>query len=92
MKIYYLICYDIKDDFRLHKIFRYMKGKGVHLQYSVFHCYLNRQELLTIIREIKSIINEKEDDVRIYPLITNFETIVLGQGARIPEGLDFFFD
>ncbi|MDH7514064.1 MAG: CRISPR-associated endonuclease Cas2 [Clostridiales bacterium] len=92
MRIDYLLCYDIKDDSRLNRVLRYMKGKGIHLQYSVFHCHLTHTELLKLMDDIKSLIDENEDDVRIYPLLANFNAIVLGRGARIPKGVDVFFD
>ncbi len=90
MKTSFLICYDIKNDYRLGRVQRYLKGKGIHLQYSVFYCVLSDRELTKIIDEIKSLIDEREDDVRIYPLLTNFSPFVLGQGARIPDGVDVF--
>ncbi len=92
MKTYYLICYDISEDFRLNKILRYMKGKGIHLQYSVFYCLLNHKELLKIIDEVMAMIDLKQDDVRIYPLVTNFKAIVLGRGDKTPEGADIFLE
>lgn len=92
MKIQYLICYDISDDFRWSKIFRLMKGKGTHLQYSVFYCFLNQKELAKIINEVRRMIDLKQDDVRIYPLLANFKCIVLGRGDRTPEGVDLFWE
>jgi len=92
MKSSYLISYDIGNDNRLSKVFRYLKGKAIHLQYSVFYCFLNSKEILTIIKELRGMINEREDDVRIYPLVDNFKFIVLGQGARIPDGVDIILE
>ncbi|WP_353685943.1 CRISPR-associated endonuclease Cas2 [Thermodesulfovibrio sp. 3462-1] len=45
MKAAYLVCYDIADEKRLARIYRFMKGKGLHLQYSVFYCVLTPQQL-----------------------------------------------
>lgn len=92
MKIHYLICYDISDHFRWHKVFRFMKGKGTHLQYSVFYCLLSPKELGKIINDVTSMIDLGQDDVRIYPLLANFEAIVLGRGDRTPEGVDLFWE
>ena len=45
MKSPYLVCYDIADEKRLTRIYRLMKGRGLHIQYSVFYCVLTWQEL-----------------------------------------------
>jgi len=92
MKLCYLISYDIRDDYRLSRVLRYMKGRGIHLQYSVFYCYLKPEELLKIIEDILAQIDEKEDDVRIYPMNRRFRAIFLGRGAPIPEGVDIFLE
>lgn len=92
MKKVYLISYDIKNDRRLNRIHRFMKGKGIHLQKSVFYCYLNSEELKKLKQELLDLIEEKEDDVRIYQLLTEFETISIGQGERVPSGVLIYLD
>jgi CRISPR-associated protein Cas2 len=91
MKANYLVCYDIADPRRLGRIFRYLKGKGLHLQYSVFFCSLTRPELQEMKNELAGRINDKEDDVRIYPLPAKALVNALGLGDRLPEGADFFY-
>jgi CRISPR-associated protein Cas2 len=86
----YLVCYDIREERRLARVYIFMKGKGLHLQYSVFYCRLTWQELLTLKGGLRGIIDESEDDVRIYPLPGELKVSVLGQGARIPEGVEVF--
>jgi CRISPR-associated protein Cas2 len=90
MKANYLVCYDIADDRRLSHVLRYMKGKGVHLQYSVFHCVLTWPELMNLKEKLSGIINHKEDDVRIYPLPSDALIDVMGCGDRVPEGVEIF--
>jgi len=92
MKLYYLIAYDISDDFRLNRVLRYMKGKGIHLQYSVFYCYLSYKEVAKIMEDIRSLINPGQDDVRFYPVLRNFKAVVLGRGAHIPDGVDIYLE
>ena len=92
MKSNYLVCYDIADPARLGKVFRLVKGIGIHLQYSVFLCSLTWPQLQDIKEDIKELINQQEDDIRIYPLPSNGKVSVLGQGARIPDGVDLFID
>lgn len=92
MKANYLVCYDISDPRRLARVFKLMKGNGIHLQYSVFHCSMTWQSLLELKEKLNWIINEKEDDVRIYPLPSEEKLIVMGCGDRVPDGLEIFID
>lgn len=89
MKANYLICYDICEPKRLAKVFRYMKGWGLHVQYSVFHCSLTWPNLNKLKEKLRSIIDENEDDIRIYPLPLEEKVIIMGRGGRIPEGVEF---
>ncbi len=83
----YLVCYDIRDEVRLMKIYKLMKKRGLHIQYSVFHCRLSRDELLELKTSLRNIIEQSMDDIRIYPLPTDMKVVVMGQGDRIPEGV-----
>ncbi len=87
MQSNYLVCYDIKDEKRLARVYRYLKGIGIHLQYSVFHCRLTWKELNEIKTNLLEIIDEKEDDIRIYPLPQEMKVIIMGCGDRVPEGI-----
>lgn len=88
----YLVCYDIRNERRLIQVYRYMKGRGIHLQYSVFFCSLTWEGLQKIKARIRGMIDEREDDVRIYPLPSDPEVVVLGRGARIPEDVHIFLE
>lgn len=90
MKANYLICYDISAPKRLSRLYRFMKGRGIHLQYSVFHCSLTWQQLLQLNEKLSWLIDEEEDDVRIYPLPSNGKVVVMGCGDRVPEGVEIF--
>ena len=92
MKANYLVCYDIAAPKRLAKVYKFMKGSGIHLQYSVFHCSLTWQQLLQLEEKISWLIDEEEDDVRIYPLPSNGKMIVMGCGDRVPEGVEIFIE
>ncbi len=83
----YLVCYDVRDEVRLMKIYKLMKKRGLHIQYSVFHCRLSRDELLELKTSLRNIIEQSMDDIRIYPLPTDMKVVVMGQGDRIPEGV-----
>lgn len=92
MKADYLVCYDIANPRRLGRVYRFMAGKGKHLQYSVFHCSLTWQELQTMKKELNCLINEEEDDIRIYPLPSAGKVIAMGRGDRLPDGVEFFME
>lgn len=90
MKAPYLVCYDISDEKRLNRLFKYMKGKGLHLQYSVFYCIMTWKELNELKGDISGIIDSRKDDVRIYPLQEDSLVASFGLSARIPEGIEIF--
>lgn len=90
MKASYVVCYDICNEHRLAKVYRHLKGCGIHIQYSVFHCRLSWPELIELKKDLRGIIKESEDDVRIYPLPEKAEVFVMGVGDRVPEGVDIF--
>ncbi|MCZ7672351.1 MAG: CRISPR-associated endonuclease Cas2 [Chloroflexi bacterium] len=64
----YLIAYDIPNDKRRTKIHKTLCGFGTWTQYSIFECFLNEKELITLQHRLRNILNEKEDNIRIYPL------------------------
>lgn len=88
MKTHYLICYDIREPKRLKKVYNQMKSWGLHLQYSVFFCTLSRNQLKELRTVLDSIIDPLNDDIRIYPLPSRPEVLVLGCGDRVPEGVE----
>jgi len=92
MKANYLVCYDIAEPRRLAKVYKFIKGKGLHIQYSVFHCSLTWPNLLELKDKLNSLINEKEDDLRIYPLPKEEKVIVMGCGDRVPDGVEIFME
>jgi CRISPR-associated protein Cas2 len=91
MRSRYLVCYDIAHPKRLGRVFRYLKMRGVHLQYSVFLCSLTWPELQGLKAELARRIDPEEDDVRIYPLPSEGKVTALGLAARIPTGVEMFF-
>lgn len=92
MKSNYLVCYDISDPKRLSKVFRLLKGIGVHLQYSVFFCSFTWPQLKDIKERLNDIIHPGQDDIRIYPLPSDCKVDVLGKGSRVPEGVELYME
>lgn len=92
MKANYLVCYDIRDDRRLRRVFGFTKRYGLHLQYSVFYCRFTWPELQRFKSRLAELIDKREDDIRIYPLPDKPKVTVLGCGDRLPDGVDIFLD
>lgn len=63
MRNTFLVCYDVRDDYRLRKVFATMRGYGDHLQYSVFECQLTPTDLVRCRHSLSGIINHDEDQV-----------------------------
>ena len=63
MRHAYLVTYDISDPKRLRAVYKLMLGWGEHIQLSVFHCELNRRELVDLKTALSSIIDAGEDQV-----------------------------
>lgn len=87
MKQPYVIAYDITDERRLNKICRYLKGKGIHLQKSVFFFFLDGDDLRRIKADLSTIIDPATDDIRIYPVLFDFDAIALGDNEILPPGV-----
>lgn len=92
MKSNYLVCYDIKDNVRLSRVFREVSSIGINLQYSVFYCRLDWEKLLELKQKLINLIDNGEDDIRIYPLPSSPKVLAIGQASKIPEGVQIFLD
>jgi CRISPR-associated protein Cas2 len=82
MRNTYLVCYDIRDDKRLRKVFKAMRNYGDHLQYSVFECQLTPIDLAKCQHELGEIIKHNEDQVLFVDLGTTE-----GRGERVITAL-----
>ncbi|WP_133716879.1 CRISPR-associated endonuclease Cas2 [Methylocaldum gracile] len=82
----YLVCYDIADPKRLGRVHRLLREQGIPVQYSVFTAQLTAKELGRIIAGLVERIDERADDVRIYPLPSRPETTSLGL-QYFPDGV-----
>ena len=60
---HYMIAYDVSDDKRRTRIFDTLMGQGEHVQYSVFFCELNPQELAALRGTLSTLINANADQV-----------------------------
>jgi CRISPR-associated protein Cas2 len=58
-----LVCYDIRDDKRLRKVFKTMRDFGDHLQYSIFECQFTPTDLAKCRAALAELIHHAEDQV-----------------------------
>lgn len=87
----YVVTYDIRDDARLRRVHKTMKGFGYALQYSVFLCDLDNIEKYDMLRALGDVVHQQIDSVAIIDLgdadgrgVTCFE--FLGPHAPLPRG------
>ena len=64
----YLVAYDIREDKRLRRVHKTMKGYGWSMQYSVFICDLDAMELLAMKTDLGEIIHHALDSIAIVDL------------------------
>jgi len=60
---FYLISYDVRNDRRLRKMHKLLRGYGEWLQLSVFHCRLSRQRLVRLEAAVRELLDLTEDHV-----------------------------
>lgn len=65
---FYLFTYDICDPKRLRKVFKTLTSYGMHRQLSVFICELTAKKRVLLLRELRSIIDDRKDQVLLVPL------------------------
>ena len=63
----HLVAYDISCPLRLGRVFRFLKKRGLHVQYSVFLVGLRAERVDHLQRELEALV-APDDDVRIYTL------------------------
>jgi CRISPR-associated protein Cas2 len=86
----YLVSYDVRDEKRLRRVFRRLKGYGQHWQLSVFFCVLKKIDRVRLQSDLEGEMNLKEDQVIILDLGPDEKgarscVTVLGQPLPLPE-------
>lgn len=87
----FLLAYDISDPDRLARVHRTVRRWGIPLQYSVFLLPISAADVDAVLGELAGIIDEKEDDVRVYPLPARLQWTHYGR-QPFPEGVDLIGD
>lgn len=77
-----VVTYDIPDDRRRTKLAHALKDFGVRVQYSVFECLLELDQVERLSLRIGSLISPEKDSVRLYRFCADcgLRTQVLGLG------------
>ncbi len=83
-----LVSYDIANNKRRNKIAKTLLDYGERVQYSVFECNLNQKLQNALTKELKKIINDEEDSIRIYPMRADSAAQVQVLGKAKPPAED----
>lgn len=82
-----LVCYDIRDEARLRRVHRCICSWGIPLQYSVFYCKLDRKERRRLEYQLRDLIDNRADDVRVYDLRSVVPIEFMGKKPNAPGWL-----
>lgn len=87
-----IISYDVVEDKRRTKVMQLLKGYGTRVQYSVFECYLDKDEFARVSLELRLLVDPATDSVRCYRLDTMAvkRTAIVGIG-RVTSDETFFY-
>ena len=85
--MYFIVSYDITEDDRRLKVAKTLKNYGERVQYSVFECQINQEQLASMINSLKKLMNAKEDSIRVYQLCEGCikKSLSLGEGEIFKE-------
>ena len=80
----WLLAHDIREPKRLQRVWRYLRQEGVRMQHSVYLLKGDREAIERVMEQLRNLIDEHSDDVRIYPLTEN--TRLWGLGTQFNDG------
>lgn len=84
-KFNFLICYDIGDSKRLRKVAKYLESEAIRIQKSIFFAqHFSSDEVKILVSTLDSIINQDEDDIRVYKVDKN-KSIHLQNGVDLKQ-------
>ncbi len=85
----YVVSYDITDDTSRTKLSKILEGRGIRVQYSVFECILEPNDLGELLKQLAGYVCTSDgDSVRIYPLTqdTVQKVQIVGDGEVYDPG------
>ena len=77
----YLVCYDICQPRRLHRVHHYLLGFKVGGQKSFFECWLTPPELREVRQSLRELMEVSEDRVHIFQLDPRMTNECFGQAS-----------
>ena len=80
-----LVVYDIPNDKRRTKLSKFLEGYGRRVQFSVFECFLNLDEMRQLHEKVKKLVKPAEDNVRFYWISQEAVSRVLTIGGESPQ-------
>ena len=80
-----VVVYDIPNDKRRTKLSNFLEGYGQRVQFSVFECFLNLDEMRQLFEKSKKIVKPSEDNVRFYWISEDAVSRVLTIGSEHPQ-------
>lgn len=81
----YVVAYDIPDNRRRTKVHKVLCGYGVWTQYSLFECWLSKQQILELRVNLAAHLDAGRDSVRFYPLCGACQPRVITVGSEHPR-------
>lgn len=82
--MFYLVCYDIVNNHRRHKVAKLLESYGLRVQKSVFECVLDDKQQENLEKRLMKLLNKREDQIRFYPLSAHCRDKVVVLGTQ-PE-------
>jgi CRISPR-associated protein Cas2 len=86
----FVIAYDMPNNRRRTKVHKLLSGIGTWTQYSLFECYLDEKEYLTLRHKLDKLLKADEDSVRFYPLCAACTAKVETIGSEKPAEATLF--
>ena len=83
----FIVGYDVASPKRLQKLARLLEKVAIRIQYSLFlYTDVSKEDVTKLVNEVLAIIDEKEDDVRIYQIDTSRSLHLMnGADLRYPK-------
>lgn len=82
-RLWYLICYDIRDPKRWRSCYRLLKGYGERLQYSVFRCRLTKRQFERMRWELEQVLSP-EDSLMMASLCSLCTAKLVARNTNVP--------
>ncbi len=82
----WLVAYDVCQPRRLHSVHRQLRKEGVPAQYSAFTVEADDEQIERLMKRLRLLIDEREDDLRAYHLPASCSVWSLG-AQHWPDGI-----